>query len=678
MSRRLMIGLLAVSMVAVLVLESYAADIGTSRRRGNIITNAFCTEDNPSEPPCEGVTFTDLITGVDGCQVTGTLICEPVTTPENGMMALLNTSEELPALVLAIDKDSIGVGTPPNHFSRVDINWWGKGLAEREQLRRFKNHVGDQIVLYTGNLGDAGLFSFTEIPATWSKNDSLSDSEALHRFVGNWNECLDELIVDIGFGLGLLPQKYLRDVPGLTPLDAQGLVRLLNRNVCGVVHNSEIQGSDLRGLYLGVVAFRVDSVTDIPGSSSSTLPQIKITVLDADQVCAGPLTYDTALVQDAEVPFSTGESLTYEGEFTADECVDGRCEEEFRSAIPDPDGQAACDALYGVGNTKFKDLIIDEFLAVTKWFLPGEAMPFKIETKKCTEPGPGEVDYECMPYDLEVPNCLLGPKVDMVFALDLTGSMGEEIDNLKSEIGNIINRLTTDYSFTNFRFGVVSYEDYPYYFDCRVEGCGSTYYGFYGDTVKPDAPWRIEQALTENAAAIITFVQGATSLQLGFGGDGPQSYGRVFWEVSQPDTGSELGWRAEARKLLVNFGDNVPHDTNLKEGIESPPSLGPSDTGVDPGRDNLVCNGVDIDFQNDALAAMINAGIKLLHIDSSGLDCGGGEQSCLEPYWGYWTSLTGGAYAAINADGTIPGEIDLTDLIVELLELTEIPAYRAR
>jgi hypothetical protein len=107
----------------------------------------------------------------------------------------------------------------------------------------------------------------------------------------------------------------------------------------------------------------------------------------------------------------------------------------------------------------------------------------------------------------------------------------------------------------------------------------------------------VSQSLTADDAALSTVING---LQLGSGGDGPQSYGRAFWEVGQGDTMTQLGFRADALKLVVNFGDNVPHDPELNAGIEpplEPPFPSPFDTDYDPGRNGVVdCGGDDIDF----------------------------------------------------------------------------------
>ncbi len=253
----------------------------------------------------------------------------------------------------------------------------------------------------------------------------------------------------------------------------------------------------------------------------------------------------------------------------------------------------------------------------------------------------------------------LPPKVDLLFSLDLTGSMGGEIDQIKVQIDEIMAGLRNAAPDTDFRFGVVSYEDYAGFFNSS--SCpDSTYASTYGSS--GDEPFRVSQPLTADDAAVSTVIN---ALQLGSGGDGPQSYGRVFWEVGQADTMAQLGVRGDALKLVVNFGDNVPHDPDLNAGIEPPlePSFpSPFDTGYDPGRNGAIdCGGDDIDFQDDAVAALTSADIHLLHVDSSG-------DPDLEVYWNLWASQTGGEFAAINPDGSVPGGLDLTQLIIELLQ----------
>ena len=133
-------------------------------------------------------------------------------------------------------------------------------------------------------------------------------------------------------------------------------------------------------------------------------------------------------------------------------------------------------------------------------------------------------------------------------------------------------------------------------------------------------------------------------------------------EIAQPDTGTSLGLRPDALKLIVDFGDDVPHDPDLNAGIFNPP-FESWDTGYDPGRNGSVnCGGDDLDFQSTVLSAVAVADIHLVHIDSSG-------DTDLVPYWSKWVSDTGGELAAINSDGTIPGGLDLTQLVIELLQL---------
>lgn len=243
----------------------------------------------------------------------------------------------------------------------------------------------------------------------------------------------------------------------------------------------------------------------------------------------------------------------------------------------------------------------------------------------------------------------LPPVVDLVLALDLSSSMGDVLQQAKDQAEQAVAALRAASPSTDFRVGVVSFEDYAGSFGSAP--CGSAYSAMYG--ADGDSPFRLHQPLTADAAVLDRAVD---ALELHWGGDIAESYGRTLWEVAQPDTGAALGWRSGALKLVVTFGDGVPHDTNLNAGVVNPLLLG--DTGVDPGRNGVVdCGGDDIDFQDDALADLRAAGIRLLHVDRSGIGT--------EPYWRFWTSRTGGAYTTQTpSDGR-----SLSDVLIELLRL---------
>lgn len=51
------------------------------------------------------------------------------------------------------------------------------------------------------------------------------------------------------------------------------------------------------------------------------------------------------------------------------------------------------------------------------------------------------------------------PRMDVVFAIDATGSMGDEIDVIKKEVWNIANELMTGKPTPDIRFGLVLYRD---------------------------------------------------------------------------------------------------------------------------------------------------------------------------------------------------------------------------
>lgn len=255
----------------------------------------------------------------------------------------------------------------------------------------------------------------------------------------------------------------------------------------------------------------------------------------------------------------------------------------------------------------------------------------------------------------------LPPKVDIVFSVDLTGSMGEEIDALKDELNKIITGLLSASPSTDFQFGLVTYEDYPGFYDSTVCSTSeySAYYGESGSKPDGDKPFRVEAPVTTDIGLVRNKI---SNLTIGSGYDGPQSYARVLWESGQADSG--IGFRKDALKLLINFGDNVPHDPNLLEDL-SPEFVSKfadiKDTGIDPGRNGAIdCGGDDIDFQSIALEAMRSTGVKLLYIDSS---------EVLLPLWQEWASITGGAAVGINRDGSVPEGTSLAQIILDLVAL---------
>jgi hypothetical protein len=225
------------------------------------------------------------------------------------------------------------------------------------------------------------------------------------------------------------------------------------------------------------------------------------------------------------------------------------------------------------------------------------------------------------------------PKGDVIFAFDLTGSMGDELDVAKTQAGNIMSTIAG--LVTDVQFGVMSYMDYPHAYDT----CG--YNSVYGDPGWGDYAYRLDLPLTANQALVTAAISGLT---LGNGMDGPQDYERIFFE-SYADS-VNIGYRPGAKRILINIGDCLPHDCNLSEGIEP----GIFSTGGDPGRDEIMGNADDLDLQT-TLAGMATHGVSLLEVHGS-TNCG------YLNYWQYWCSLTGGAFFLLADAAQIPAAVE--------------------
>ncbi|MDO8612106.1 MAG: hypothetical protein Q7R32_04695 [Dehalococcoidia bacterium] len=241
---------------------------------------------------------------------------------------------------------------------------------------------------------------------------------------------------------------------------------------------------------------------------------------------------------------------------------------------------------------------------------------------------------------------------DVLIAFDLTGSMGGELSNLQLEVQNIIDDLSA--AVPDLQMGLVSFEDYPGFFDSSTDPSGCDYADDYGTA--SDDPFRVDQPITADFNAVKTAADG---MVLGSGWDGPEAYARVLWETAQADSG--IGFRPGAARFVVMFLDNIPHDCDLNEGITSPP-ITPLVTGIDPGRNATIdFGGDDIDWQDDALAGAAAVNVRFSVIESNGAPCD------FETYYSTWTQLTGGAYACINSDGSVPGGLSLSDTILAII-----------
>ncbi len=210
---------------------------------------------------------------------------------------------------------------------------------------------------------------------------------------------------------------------------------------------------------------------------------------------------------------------------------------------------------------------------------------------------------------------------DVMLVFDTSGSMEGQLEEAKEEIQEVIAHVNA--TLPDVQYGVAEVKDFA---------------NAYGNGPE-EIPWKLDQALTSNAAAISSAI---APLKAFGGGDGPEAYGRALWET---DTNPNVGWRSDARHIIILIADNVPHDNNLDEGIpesewaeEGKPA--PWNTGEElPGTQNIPGSvwgpGVSTDFQT-TLGQLNTDGKTLGMVDFRGTESG------YLPYWEYWAGLTGG------------------------------------
>lgn len=210
---------------------------------------------------------------------------------------------------LVIDEDCLDNGlyynaaggpiTPdgPDFFSELDVNDDMAGKTQRQVLRYFQSNTGRTITVMTGQTGDEGWFAPNCIPAKWLMDYDYEDNTCLSGI-----EMQTAIRNYFGFnGTDSIPsQERLDKIPDVRPLRALGIDRLIGEIVLAVVYDSDISinydlssplgvNGNLQGETLGIVAFRVEEARTLSDFSDSTLPQVRITILDASIYLGGPL-----------------------------------------------------------------------------------------------------------------------------------------------------------------------------------------------------------------------------------------------------------------------------------------------------------------------------------------------------------------------------------------------------
>lgn len=234
-------------------------------------------------------------------------------------------------------------------------------------------------------------------------------------------------------------------------------------------------------------------------------------------------------------------------------------------------------------------------------------------------------------------------QTDVMFLFDTSGSMGSVLEEAKSEIQQVMTRLSA--SLPSVEYGVAEVRDYPV--------------SAYGEEGSGEMPWRLDTPVTTSSAAVTEAIEGLTATG---GGDAPEAYGRGLWETS---TNPDVGWRPGARHLIVLIADEVPHNPDVNDGIPSEFQLTePGTDGVEawpdtgeelPGTWGIpgtqLKEGEKLDF-HAVLREMASNGTPLEIVDYHET----GENFI--HYWEYWAALGGGhALEAGTGEGEFAGKL---------------------
>ncbi len=262
-------------------------------------------------------------------------------------------------------------------------------------------------------------------------------------------------------------------------------------------------------------------------------------------------------------------------------------------------------------------------------------------TITCDEPWPDSVCITTPPGGII-------SAADILFIMDVTGSMGDILEEVKGAALDIMSSIMA--LGIDATFGVGSLSDYPAFY----ESCGYLNH-YYGWPDSNDYAWRMDQDITTNTALITDAIN---ALKLQNGQDTPEDWARALYETQF------FSFRPNTKRIVLAFGDSPTHDCDF---------YNPTTYGWDPGRDEVIGTADDLDFES-VVQQLVDAGIIVLVLD--------GSEGELEPWkthaqqsFQYMADETGGARFLLSQANQIPdailqliGEIAVIDMLTMRVE----------
>lgn len=267
------------------------------------------------------------------------------------------------------------------------------------------------------------------------------------------------------------------------------------------------------------------------------------------------------------------------------------------------------------------------------------------------------------------------PMLDVLISLDVSGSFSAELVEIPNQLDAIMTAI--DGFAGDVAYGVSSASDYGSeetgFEPCLFTGPNYGRQGF-------DYPYRLDQPITTDRAAVRRAIEALVPLD---GLDDAESYELALQESwRDPAT----GWRPGARRVMLMFGDEVPHACNVLECLGD---VARFSDGISFGLDGLANTPDDV-LLLEAIRGMRDQDITLVFFDSGGRMVQAGDGSRGYRTYELWDCLagrTGGSAERLNEDGTPMGAADLASVIMPLvrsaaswcdaLELRASPGYES-